>query len=228
MGPSHTIVDSALSLEAKLQRLVPDLTLVGGSAAALHAGHRVSFDHDHVLTDLTDRYASVVDAVEATDGWATAVRASHPPLTLMGSLDGVQAGIRQLRRTAPIETEMWEISEDVSVRVPTLEEILRIKAFLTVDRGAVRDFLDLAALADRVGLERATEVLARIDDYYAARSDEAQLVSTEVALALAAPKPKDAAVIAELDRYKALEPRWHDWSEVVAVCQQIAEGLASS
>ena len=38
-----------LESAARLQRLVPDAVLVGGSAAALHAGHRDSFDHDHVL-----------------------------------------------------------------------------------------------------------------------------------------------------------------------------------
>jgi len=82
---------------------------------------------------------------------------------------------------------MWDIAEDVWVRVLTLKEILRIKAFLAVDQGGVRDFVDVAALADRLGFERSMEVLAGIDHYYPARSDEAQLVSTKVALALASP-----------------------------------------
>ena len=51
---------------AKLQQLVPDMVLVGGSAAALHAGHRVSLDHDHVLGDLAERYEAVVDAVKSS------------------------------------------------------------------------------------------------------------------------------------------------------------------
>ena len=50
--------------------------LVGGSAAAFHAGHRESFDHDHVVADLVQRYAEIVEAVESTDGWVTSVRAS--------------------------------------------------------------------------------------------------------------------------------------------------------
>lgn len=40
----------------RLQAVVPDAVLVGGSAAALYAGHRDSFDHDHVLPDLVERY----------------------------------------------------------------------------------------------------------------------------------------------------------------------------
>lgn len=71
----HEVLASA----ARLQDLVPDAVLVGGTAAALHARHRVSFDHGHVLTDLADladRYAHVVAAVEASEGWVTSVRAS--------------------------------------------------------------------------------------------------------------------------------------------------------
>jgi hypothetical protein len=36
--------------------MVPDAVLVGGSAAALYAGHRDSYDHDHVLPDLRERW----------------------------------------------------------------------------------------------------------------------------------------------------------------------------
>ena len=42
-----------LASAARLQEVVPDAVLVGGSAAALHAGHRDSFDHDHVLQVMT-------------------------------------------------------------------------------------------------------------------------------------------------------------------------------
>jgi hypothetical protein len=47
-------LELVLRSAAQLQRLVPDAVLVGGSAAALHARHRLSFDHAHVLTDLVE------------------------------------------------------------------------------------------------------------------------------------------------------------------------------
>ena len=75
--PIGPVLARVLESAALLQRVVPDAVLVGGAAAAMHARHRESFDHDHVLADLADRYAEVLDAVEATDGWATSVRASH-------------------------------------------------------------------------------------------------------------------------------------------------------
>jgi hypothetical protein len=48
-------LDDALEKAARLQELVPGAVLVGGSAAALHAHHRESLDHDHVVADLAER-----------------------------------------------------------------------------------------------------------------------------------------------------------------------------
>lgn len=58
---------------ARLQELVPDAVLVGGSAAAYHAGHRVSLDDDHVVADLRERFDHVLKALEQTKGWVTAL-----------------------------------------------------------------------------------------------------------------------------------------------------------
>lgn len=106
---------------------------MGGTGAALHAHHRVSFDHDHLPIDLSDRYADIVAAVEASDGWVTSVRASSSPFTLLGSLDGVEAGLRQLRRTTALEVMEFPVGDGHTVRAPTLEEMLRVKAYLVVN-----------------------------------------------------------------------------------------------
>ncbi|MFM8774806.1 MAG: hypothetical protein ACKOFP_13475 [Actinomycetota bacterium] len=221
-------LQQVLESAARLQKLVPDAVLVGGSAAALHAGHRESFDHDHVLVDLDQRYAQVLDAVEASDGWATSVRASRPPMTIMGSLDGVPAGLRNLRRTRPLETMPFDISPDVTVVAPTLDEMLRVKAYLVVQRNVVRDYLDVVALADHMGPAHAAEVLRGIDDYYDDRSAAKGSVRTSLVLALAAPGPLDVDVIRELPRYRGLDPKWHDWSSVVAACEALALEVAES
>ncbi|MFM7598392.1 MAG: hypothetical protein ACKO70_08505 [Actinomycetota bacterium] len=221
-------LQQVLGSAARLQKLVPDAVLVGGSAAALHAGHRESFDHAHVLVDLDQRYAQVLDAVEASDGWATSVRASRPPMTIMGSLDGVPAGLRNLRRTRPLETMPFDISPDVTVVAPTLDEMLRVKAYLVVQRNVVRDYLDVVALADHMGPAHAAEVLRGIDDYYDDRSAAKGSVRTSLVLALAAPGPLDIDVIRELPRYRGLDPKWHDWSSVVAACEALALEVAES
>lgn len=223
--PRSPRLQAVLLSAAKLQRLVPDAVLVGGTASALHAEHRLSLDHDHVIIDLAERYAEVVEAVEASESWVTSIRASSPPLTLLGSLDGIEAGLRQLRRTRPLEVEEVDLGNGASVRAPTLPEMLRIKAYLVVQRNATRDYLGTAALIERLGERAAASVLARIDDYYADRSGEGDSVLTALTLRLAEPTPKDPRVAAQLATYKELDARWHDWSSVTAVCADMADRL---
>lgn len=211
-----------LASAARLQEVVPEAVLVGGSAAALHAGHRDSFYHDHVLADLVDRYEAVLEAVEATEGWATSVRASKPPFTIMGRLGGVEAGLRQMRRTRPLETCRVDVGRDATVIAPTAPEALRVKAYLVVQRNVVRDYLDVVALTDHLGHDAAVAVLADIDEYYTDRSGERGSVLTSLVILLADPKPRDTDVIDELPRYKGLKERYHRWSDVVSVCRSLA------
>ncbi|HKR50073.1 MAG TPA: helix-turn-helix transcriptional regulator [Pseudonocardiaceae bacterium] len=76
-----------------MQELIPDSVLVDCSAAALYAGRRDSCDHDHVLTDLADRFEVVLDAVESQDGGVTDRVA--PGKIISGELGGIETGIRQ-------------------------------------------------------------------------------------------------------------------------------------
>lgn len=102
-----------LAAERHLQRLVPGAILVGGTAAAMHTRHRVSMDAAHVLEDLRRRFATVLATLEAAAGWRT--ERIQRPVLILGQLDGVLTGIRQLRRTRRLETE-----EVAGLRVPTL------------------------------------------------------------------------------------------------------------
>ena len=228
MATFSPLLEQVLVSAARLQEVVPDAVLVGGSAAALHAGHRDSFDHDHVLTDLVERYEEVLEAVEATEGWATSVRASKPPFTIMGSLGGVEAGLRQRRRRRPLETTEVLVGDGLTVVAPTAAEALRVKAYLVVQRNVVRDFLDVVALAEHLGTDVAMEVLVDIDSYYVDRSDQPGSVLTALVIALADPRPRDTDVIEELPRYKGLEARWHRWADVVEAAQALALRLSGA
>lgn len=199
--------------------------LVGGSAAALYADHRDSSDHDHVLTDLAERYEQVLEAVEATDGWVTSVRASRPPMTLMGSLGGIEAGLRQLRRTRPLEVTEIEVPGAGTLRIPTLAEMLRIKAYLVVQRNQVRDYVDVIALADRIGTKPAAAILGDIDHYYDDRSGGEDSVATAVVQRLSEPNPRDVTVTKQLATYKGLATKWHAWSAVTVACSDLAAGI---
>jgi hypothetical protein len=228
MAELSPTLKQVLASAARLQEVVPDAVLVGGSAAALHAGHRDSFDHDHVLTDLAERYEAVLEAVEATEGRATSVRASKPPFTIMGSLWGVEAGLRQMRRTRPLETCHVDVGDGAVVVAPTAPEALRVKAFLVVQRNVVRDYLDVVALAEHLGLDTAVGVLSGIDAYYQDRSGENGSVLTSLVIALADPLPRDVDVIDELPRYNGLAARYQDWGDVVEVCRSMALRLGGA
>jgi hypothetical protein len=213
-----------LESAARLQEVVPDAVLVGGSDRAGYAGHRISFDHDHVLA-LQERYEVVLEAVEATDGWATSVRASRPPMTIMGKLGGIEAGLRQLRRKVPLQTVVVELPGGQHIRIPTIAEALGVKAYLIVQRKQVRDYLDVAALADRVGVPQAAGILSDIDSFYLDRSGDDESVVSSLVPRFARPDPRDRQTLAELARYKGLVPRWQDWSETRRVCRDLAQTM---
>jgi hypothetical protein len=143
----------------------------------------------------------------------------------MGSLNGVQAGLRNLRRTRPLETMRIETAPGAVVTAPTPEEMLRVNAYLIVQRNAVRDSLDVVALADHVGVDQAGLILREIDDYYD-RSQQHGSVRTSLALALVDPSPHDVDVIADLPGYRGLDPRWHDWGAVTSACTSLALEVA--
>ena len=195
--------------------------LVGGSAAALWADHRSSYDHDHVLEDLEARFDAVLEAIEATNGWVT--NRVTPGKIILGELGDIESGVRQLIRDAPLEVVEVALPSGQTLRVPTPDEILRIKGYLIVRRNQVRDYLDVAALSDRYGISHAADVLGHIDDYYSdQRGAETEGVATQLARQLAAPKPADARTITQLGQYKGLDARWTDWKNVTDLCRSVA------
>lgn len=213
--------DDVLAAAARLQELEPDAVLVGGSAASLHARHRVSFDADHVLTDLRERFDDVLGALEETDGWVTA--RVRKPILILGSLEGVETGIRQLIRLRPLEVEEVEVSGSV-LRVPTLDEIFRVKSWLVLRRNATRDYLDVVALAGRLP-GRAADVALSLDDYYEDQiGPGGSRVATQLAKQLAEPAPYDLSDV-DLLHYRKLEPRWRDWHSVVAATRALAASI---
>ncbi len=220
MREPSPLLAEVLESAARLQAIVPDAVLVGGAAAALHASHRDSCDHDHDLHDLSDRFDLVLDAIERTDGWVT--NRVVPGTIILGELGEIEAGVRQMIRTRTLEILEVELSSGRTLRIPTLEETLRVKAFLIVRRNQARDYLDVAALADRMGMDAAARTLADLDAYYADQHGAGDGVTSQVTRQLADPQPRDRTTTRELARYKRLDTRWHDWSTVVAVCGEIA------
>jgi hypothetical protein len=226
-GLSRAALVRVLESAARLQSAVPDAVLVGGSAAALWANHRTSFDHDHVLADLRSRFDTVLEAIEATDGWVT--NRVTPGKIILGELGDIESGVRQLIRNRPLEVTEVKLPSGQVLRVPSPEETLRIKGYLIVRRNQVRDYLDVAALSDRYGVSHSADVLAHIDAYYSDQHGPAgEGVATQLARQLADPRPKDYRTIDQLGRYKGLEARWTDWKNVTGVCRALSVEMVRS
>jgi hypothetical protein len=208
-----------LSSAARLQCILPDAVLVGGTASAIYAEHRFSRDADHVLTDLRHRFDEVLAQLESVAGWETA--RVQRPVQILGNLDGIETGVRQLIRDEPLETTVVDC-HGVRITVPTEGEILRIKGVLILKRNATRDYLDFVALADHMGDENVANALRSFDRLYQQDSGESPLQQLQVQLANALPYDLEET---ELSEYKSLEPRWHDWRMVKSACSHLAAAI---
>src|SRR5437867_6147705 len=205
-----------LAAERHLQKLVPGSVLVGGTAAAIYARHRVSLDGDHVLEDLRSRFDDVLAGLEAAAGWRT--ERVQRPVLILGELDGVLTGIRQLRRTRPLETE-----EVAGLRVPTLAEMARIQVWLLATRHTVRDYLDTVVLLERLGEEGLVPAMRPFDENYRQHTGASPLAEVDERLESAG-----TADLAEIDprHYRALQPPWNEWAHVAARGRHWAQVLA--
>jgi hypothetical protein len=208
--------ERVLSSAARLQRVLPDAVLIGGTASAIHDEHRCSRDADHVLTDLRHRFDAVLAQLESVAGWKTA--RVRRPVQILVSLDGIETGVRQLIRDEPLETAVVDY-HGARITVPTEGELLRIKGVLILRRNATRDYLDFVALADHMGDESVALALQSFDRLCRQDSGESPLRQLQVQLANALPYDSEET---ELPEYKNLDSRWHDWRAVKAACSHLA------
>ena len=192
--------------------------LVGGTAVALHAEHRKSLDGDHVVASLKERFEEVLAELEQIAGWKT--ERVQRPVLILGQLDGILTGIRQLRRAAPLETEVIQ-----GIRVPTLAEMARIKAWLLATRLTTRDYLDTVVLLERLGDGEAQRALATLDQLY--QQSPGTSVLAEVVERLASAQPRDRAQV-ELSSYKDLQSPWNDWTFLASRGRHFATVLTAS
>ena len=214
--------ESLLANAALLQTKVPGAVLVGGTAAALHARHRFSVDHDHVIKDLGKNYDKALTALESIVGWRTKRRVRGK--MVLGELHGIDAGLRNQKRSAPLETTTIKLRGGRQLELPTVEEMLRIKAYLVVERNATRDYLDVAALSHYMGVTRSAGALQSMNELYREFAGEGGDMLTTVVVKLANPDPYDLTAL-DLSEYKGIVAPWNDWRTVEKQCRTLAGAL---
>ncbi len=201
-------------------RQVPGSVALGGSVCALYAHHRESIDIDFVLVDLNKRFQEVREHLFEVPGWKEA--RIKVPVLILGSLDGVEVGYRQLRRSAPLETQEVETPEGALI-IPTLAEMLRVKAFLVYERDATRDFVDFAELSCLLEPDEVMDALSVLDEKFGWQKQPSIIL--EVTKALLQPEPHDSGTDG-FETLRFLEPKLKTWEEVAAQCRNIGRGLA--
>ena len=194
----------------ELQQQLPwlEMVAVGGSAAAIHARHRYSTDVDHVTMFLRDKFDVVESRLEEWEDWKT--NRVNRPVLVLGERHGVELGVRQQRRTVPLE-----LVERHGLIIPTASEALRIKAFLATQRQATRDFLDIAALVDHLGLEESVRSLSYLNQIYDGKGNQTAI--TRFAEVMEQP-PTDLARV-DLSSYRGIRPPYDAWEYVRRICQ---------
>ena len=213
--------EAVLSAAARLQSLLPQAVLVGGTASAIHARHRLSRDADHVLVDLRAHFDEILAQLESVAGWKTA--RVRRPVMILGRLDGIETGVRQLIRSEPLETTTIPY-RDGAITLPTAAEILRIKGALILRRNAVRDYLDFVALADHLGDAGVASALTLFDKLYPQDNGQSALQQLLAQLANALPFDLDE-MESGLHEYKSLDAKGHDWANVKAAAARLSVAL---
>ena len=203
------VVSEAHALQAQLPWL--RLVCVGGTAAALHAGHPISTNSDHVGEQGRGQFEAVRMALMNWEGWTT--HRSRHPVAILGERHGIQLGVRQQRRRFPLDATQVQ-----DVWVPTPEETLRIKAWMIADRGATRDFLDVAALGDLLGTDRAAEALAPLSALYDSVGTETPTMRFAQA---AMGRPVDEQEV-DLHAYRGLRAPYRDLDYVLRRVRELA------
>ena len=143
---TETVEPSTLDLLRHLQRL-PDLTstrLVGGTALALHLGHRKSVDLDMFGTfDPIVSYRKLL------------ADAGH-------SVEGAENGTVQSLRVNNVKVDFvnypypWldDAIEEGNIRLAGLRDIAAMKLSAVANRGRKKDFIDVARLLDVFSLDQ--------------------------------------------------------------------------
>lgn len=229
--PQHWL--RVLQAAERLQRTLDGIYVVGGTAAALWAGHRTSHDADHYMPDLEHRFDEVLDRLEALPGWITA-RIRRPHL-ILGQLDGVMAGVAQYPTGASgllqVETTQVTTPEGLTIRLPTLRDTLLLKSRLLMTRNMARDYVDYVYLAMSLEDANLEQALAPAKRYKLPSSgpwshdgsERPIAYLEELGLRLVRPTPKDTRQIRlHWHRFQSLNTGgevFPSWDEIASYCK---------
>ena len=113
------------------------------------------------------------------------------------------------------------------MRLPTIQEMLRIKVFLVVERNATRDYLDVAALSYKLGTPKSVRSIEPMGTLYAEFAGEIGDIMISILVKLGTPDPYDLTEV-DLSEYKGIIPPWNNWNAVVRQCRSLAVAMVKA
>lgn len=139
--------DTAMVWEMLAPAIPAPAYLAGGTAIAVHLGHRVSHDLDffyhHNAIDLNQ----LARAIETVGPFAITTRA---PGTLNGLVSRTKIQFLHADEVAP-QRLLAQPVEVAGLRVAELDDLLAMKLKVVGDRGELRDYFDLMSIEQRAG-----------------------------------------------------------------------------
>lgn len=173
----------------------------------------------NLLRHCIDLKSKILEELKSSSEWQS--DCIHLPKIILGNLHGIETGIRQLILTHPLETTSINI-DGIPIRLPTSQEILRIKGILILKRNARRDHLDFAALSDCLEVNEIKTALLNMDDYYPQKNNESTL--QKLMKQTSHPLPYDLDEV-HISNYKNLIEKWHNWNDVAKQCKWVTNTI---
>lgn len=151
----ETIEPKTLELLIDLQKepLLSTFNLVGGTALALHLGHRKSIDLDFFTSESFDLEEVKMMLIKKYDFKVSYSRSQ----TLKGFINGVKVDF--IKFDYPHLHNCDIIDE---VRIESVPDIIAMKLLSITDNGSrIKDFIDIAYLSSRFSLEEMLQFFIR-------------------------------------------------------------------
>lgn len=130
--------------------------LAGGTAIALHLGHRRSVDFDWFSPVFPGQSVDLRDTLAARGiSFEPATLADR---TVHGQIDGIRVSFLEFRPPLLEALVPWS---DVGCRLASLADLAAMKLLAVAQRGTKKDFIDVHALSRRLPLSRMLDCYRR-------------------------------------------------------------------
>ncbi|MGO4716343.1 nucleotidyl transferase AbiEii/AbiGii toxin family protein [Bradyrhizobium sp. 2TAF24] len=146
LDPKRSILPAAQQEIWNLLKPAPDLSLVlyGGTAIALHLGHRQSIDFDFFSADPLDK-AAIRSAFKFVQG-ATVLQDSPDTLVVLAHMPSGPVKVSFFGGLGIGRIGEPLLTDDGTLLVASLDDLMATKLKATLDRAEAKDYRDIAEL----------------------------------------------------------------------------------